>query len=260
MKPTTLAIVSLLMTVAQNIASADPNDASLEAMIALSIIVSEPRTEPLDLLTCHDGFWVADYETDDRESLTVVNDTHIDVQNRRTTVYAQITSSTGDVIAPPQLNTGECRTDSNDETVCFHPNAVYLNGSGQELAVADGTGDWWAKYSWIDGGPAYYNCQLAAREDYQCAWVKARLLDDGKTMRIGGVNAVTRNIFDTRSPIVGDFGITYEINRYLDLGWEPLEPTFSLTADCIEDPSPLDGRRRACPHRVHSRCGRLVYD
>lgn len=66
-----------------------------------------------------------------------------------------------------------------------HPNAVFLNGSGQELDEAEGTGAWWVKHSWVLGGEGYNNWQLSAT-DYSTGGqlVLGTLLDNGLTMEM----------------------------------------------------------------------------
>lgn len=86
-----------------------------------------------DPLEYHDGYWVADLG-----GATLINDMHIDLETRRATVYAQLVAS-GMIVSPPQVGPGECTTFMGNP-VCFHPNAVYLDGSGAELEAADGPG------------------------------------------------------------------------------------------------------------------------
>ncbi len=102
--------------------------------------------EPTSLVDYHDGYWVATMDAPRSPfQVTVVNDMHVDSKANRITVYAQ-SRARGNVIAPAQIVPGEC-TKSNGETACYHPDVVYLNGSGQELRAANGTGAWWVKHS-----------------------------------------------------------------------------------------------------------------
>ncbi len=68
-----------------------------------------------------------------------IDDAHADPVNRRLTVYAQARRA-GYVASPAQVGPGECDEDPSGHYGCFHPNAVYLNGSGVELERADATG------------------------------------------------------------------------------------------------------------------------
>ena len=100
----------------------------------------------------HDGYWVAKMDVPDNPvSITIINDMHIDAATNSVTVFAQ-SKALGQIISPPQVGPGECTEGRDGGTVCFHPDAVYLNGSGEELMEADGTGEWWVKHAWILGG------------------------------------------------------------------------------------------------------------
>ena len=111
--------------------------------------------EPTSQLDYHNGYWVVKVDVPDLPAkLTVINDMHVDAATNRVTVYAQ-SRLLGKVVAPPQVGPGECTEGNYGDIVCFHPNAVYLNGSGVELMEADGTGEWWVKHSWILGGDGY---------------------------------------------------------------------------------------------------------
>ena len=105
------------------------------------------EAEPLSPLAYHDGYWAAEVMVPGQPFVaTAINDTHVDVETGYVTVYAQNVVQ-GQVVAPPQLGPGECGESSSGETVCYHPNAVYLNGTGQELDGSDGTGSWWVKHA-----------------------------------------------------------------------------------------------------------------
>ncbi|MEO1290510.1 MAG: haloalkane dehalogenase, partial [Chloroflexota bacterium] len=116
------------------------------------------------LLNYHNGYWVAEIDNPNLPApLISINDVHVDAQTNRVTVYAQ-NQVMGQIITPPQVGPNECTEMLNGDTVCFHPNAVYLNGSGEELMEADGTGEWWIKHAWTLGGEGYMNCEAVSQE------------------------------------------------------------------------------------------------
>jgi hypothetical protein len=211
-----------------------------------------------DLSACHDGFWVAEADDLAQQAIIVINDTHYDPETRRTTVYAQTRTPEGMVLAPPQLSRGECAPDASGETVCFHPNAVYLNGGGEELDAEDGSGAWWVKHSWIVNGPGYYNCPLSSEENYNCIWAKGRLLDDGLTMKLSGVNLFTRRLFNLRKPLIDQEPLKFEVARYTGRRFAATEPDFVVSFECSEEPGPLDDQVRPCPDSVGSVCQDLL--
>ena len=97
----------------------------------------------------HNAYWVAKIKPEGAPAkITVINDMYIDTVTNRVTVYAQ-SKIGGKIVSPPQVGPGKCIETKND-TLCFHPNAVYLNGSGAELDSADGNGAWWGV--WGAGG------------------------------------------------------------------------------------------------------------
>ena len=113
----------------------------------------------------HDAYWVAKVKPEGAPTkITVINDMHIDTSTNRVTVYAQ-SKVLGKIVSPPQVEPGACIETKND-TLCFHPNAVYLNGSGAELDSSDGSGAWWVKHSWVLGGEGYQNWELKPKKDY----------------------------------------------------------------------------------------------
>ncbi|MEM9457319.1 MAG: hypothetical protein AAGF11_24280 [Myxococcota bacterium] len=198
--------------------------------------------EPIDPLLYHDGYWVMEIaDPASGGALQAINDMHIDTTTLRATVYAQ-TRVDGEVQAPPQVGPGECTETSDGETVCFHPNAVYLNGTGQELDTADGTGAWWVKHSWVLGGEGYENCPLGAEENYTCFWVEGVLLEDGLTMQIGGTGDATAGFFNTRTPLLDEDPIGYQVVRHTAGNAAP-----PLIFDCVPEVSEFDGRARPCP-------------
>ena len=84
----------------------------------------------------HDAYWVAKVKPEGAPAkITVINDMHIDTSTNRVTVYAQ-SKVLGKIVSPPQVEPGACIETKND-TLCFHPKAVYLNGSGAELDSSD---------------------------------------------------------------------------------------------------------------------------
>ncbi len=58
----------------------------------------------------------------------------------------------------------------------------------QELMEADGTGGWWTKHAWVLGGEGFESCETKSEETYDdCFWVEGELLEDGLSMKIGGL-------------------------------------------------------------------------
>lgn len=214
--------------------------------------------EPTSQLDYHNGYWVTKYKDPGQLlSLTVINDMHVDSATNQVTVYAQ-SRLFGQVIAPTQVGPGEC-SESFGETVCFHPDAVYLNGSGEELMVADGTGSWWVKHAWVLGGKGYDNCELRPAETYdRCLYAEGKLMEDGLTMKVGGINKDGAEVFNTRLPVFNDGDVSYLVTRFAPVNADPavgelnLTPTvqFALTFDCQEKASAFDNRVRSCPEFV----------
>jgi haloalkane dehalogenase len=223
-----------------------------------------------DLLRYHDGYWVAVVESENIPfPLEMINDMRIDYETGLVTVYAQSRIG-GNVIAPPQVGPGEFTENMNGEMIGFHPNAVYLNGSGQELDEADGTGAWWVKHAWVLNGEGYNNWELMAT-DYSLGgyYVEGTLMEDGLTMQmrmfvtedsfqdISVDTAVIADEFygNMRGPNLDTDPITYEVVRYepanLDPDAGPIDftstPTFTMTLECREEINAFDGLARACP-------------
>ena len=207
----------------------------------------------------HDGYWVAKMDVPDNPvSITIINDMHIDAATNSVTVFAQ-SKALGQIISPPPVGPGECTEGRDGETVCFHPDAVYLNGSGEELMEADGTGEWWVKHAWILGGEGYDNCELRPQENYDdCLYAEGVLLDDGLTMKVGGILDVETGawIGNHRSPIFQDDGtVTYNVTRLSPTNLDPaageidvtLKQDFVLEWTCEEEVSAFDNRARECP-------------
>ena len=216
--------------------------------------------EPTSQLDYHDGYWVAKMDVPDSPvTLTVINDMHIDVVTNSVIVYAQ-SKALGRIVAPAQVGPGECTEGVNGETVCFHPDAVYLNGSGEELMEADGTGEWWVKHAWILGGEGYDNCELKPQESYDgCIWAEGELFDDGLTMKVGGIIDAETGAWggNLRTPVFHEDGeVTYRVTRFSPVNYDPnageidltLKSDWVLEWTCKEEPSAFDNLIRECPN------------
>lgn len=211
--------------------------------------------DEVELLAYHDGYWVSPLDVGmPGASAVIVNDMHIDLSTRSATVYAQV-QAFGMVVSPPQVGPGECTTAGNDETVCFHPNAVYLNGSGEELDEATGDGEWWIKHAWVVDGEGYTNCEpVPLQETYDdCLWARGELLEDGVTLSMHVGEWGTAGAFNNRRRRrLDEVPICYEVANYLPagtLGERDPEPELQWISvyDCVETPSALDGEARPCP-------------
>jgi pimeloyl-ACP methyl ester carboxylesterase len=212
--------------------------------------------EEVSLLEYHNGYWVTEMENPELPvPLTMINDMHVDPATNSVTVYAQA-RLLRQVVAPPQVGPGECTETPMGDTACFHPDAVYLNGSGEELMEADGTGSWWVKHAWILGGEGYMNCELRAQEEYNdCVYAEGVLLEDGLSMQVGAVGEGMEAFFNIRTPLLDEDPILYRVTRYepANLGAEADEIDLTPTAQweliwrCEEVPSPLDNQVRSCP-------------
>ncbi|MGB0383512.1 MAG: hypothetical protein ACPGWR_01700 [Ardenticatenaceae bacterium] len=239
------------------------------ALMALLVVgCTSQQSAPVDpfeatsQLDYHDGYWVAKMDLPDNPvSLTIINDMHIDAATNRVTVYAQ-SRLLGQVVAPPQVGPGECTESASGDTVCFHPDAVYLNGSGEELMEADGTGEWWVKHAWILGGEGYDNCELRPQEEYNdCGYAEGVLLDDGLTMQVGIIDADTGAwMGNHRTPVFHEDGeVTYRVTRLSPINLDPnageidltLKTDFVLDWECEEEPSAFDNRARSCPEATN---------
>ncbi len=215
-------------------------------------------SELTNQLDYHDGYWVATMDVPDRPvAIKIINDMHIDAATNSVTVYAQ-SKALGRIISPPQLNPDECTKNRIGQTACFHPNAVYLNGSGEELMKADGTGEWWVKQTWVLGGEGYDNCELKPLENYyDCFWAEGVLLDDGMSMQVGAVEESLNGFYNIRTPLLDEQPITYQVTRFEPKNDDPtagdidLTPTeqLVLTFECEEEVSAFDNRARECPHQ-----------
>jgi hypothetical protein len=235
-----------------------PKTIILFALLFLIGCTSQPIT-PFELtsqLNYHDGYWVTKMEIPDQPiSVTVVNDMHIDNDTNLVTVYAQV-QLLGKAVVPAQVGPGECTESFRGDTACFHPNAVYLNGSGQDLAESDDTGSWWVKHAWILDGEGYNNCEMILAEVYDdCFWVEGVLLDDGLSMQVGVAELGQEGFYNIRTPLLDQTPIGYKVTRFApknndpELGEVDLTPTeqFVLIWECKEEPSAFDNRTRECP-------------
>lgn len=160
----------------------------------------------------HDGYWVGKLKPEGSPfALTIINDMHVDAATNRITVYAQ-SRMLGKVVAPAQVSPGEFSVAANGERVASHPDAVYLNGSGQELMEDDGSGSWWVKHSWVLGGEGYENAELKPQEHYEETYVEGHLLDDGLTMRVGDPEGLWG--YNLRKPVLSGGKVRYQVKRY----------------------------------------------
>ena len=200
-------------------------------------------------LLYHDSYWVTQVEVDNALDVTVINDMYVDLDTMRVTVYAQSRILAERlIVSPPQVDPGECEAPLIGDRVCHHPNAVYLNGSGQELETSDGTGEWWVKHSWILGGEGYFNCPIQPQESYDnCFWVEGEVAEDGVSIQVGGVEPGDEDYFNVRGPVLGSSPIEYDLARFEPAadGSGPVE-TFTLTWQCEEAVSAFDGSDRTC--------------
>ena len=228
------------------------------AIILLGSFISSCRTSRTfkmdnsqNPLYYHDAFWVARIKPEGAPAkITVINDMYIDTVTNRVTVYAQ-SKIGGKIVSPPQVGPGKCIETKND-TLCFHPNAVYLNGSGAELDSADGNGAWWVKHSWVLGGEGYQNWELKPKKNYgDGKYVEGILLEDGLTMKIGIKEDSIFNNFNLRMPILDKYSgqVNYQVVRYesSDKTGSILEEKFKLIWKCKKRKSPFDNSIRTCP-------------
>ncbi|MEO1617144.1 MAG: alpha/beta hydrolase [Planctomycetota bacterium] len=155
-----------------------------------------------------------------------MNDIHVDTETGYVTVYAQV--QVGDtIVSPVQVGPGETAALPDGSTLAFHPNAVYLNGSGQELMEADGTGTWWVKHAVI-AEEGYYNVEVEAAE-YVEVYVEGELQEDG-SIRVGGVDENTGALgFNIREVNTDTDPDTYTITRYRPANIDPSAGPIDLT-------------------------------
>lgn len=203
-----------------------------------------------DPLSYHDAYWVAKVKPDGAPAkITVINDMHVDTSTNRVTVYAQ-SRMLGKIVSPPQVGPGKCIEAKND-TSCFHPNAVYLNGSGVELGRSDGDGAWWVKHSWVLGGEGYQNWELKPKKNYGDGhYVDGILLEDGITMKIGAREDSIFTDYNLRMPIIDTTtrGVSYQVIRYeISDETDAVEEVFKLVWKCKRRKSAFTGDIRTCP-------------
>ena len=225
-------------------------------LFTISYSSAQETSSEENALNLHNGYWVTKVNVPNRPlKVTVINDMYVDPITKRATVYAQ-TRVFGQVMAPAQVGPGECTEARNGETACFHPNAVYLNGSGQELMEADGTGAWWVKHSWVVDGEGYENCELKLSETYDdCFWVEGVLLEDGLSMKVGGADISLEGFYNIRTPLLDESPVRYSVTRFSPKNTDPevgeidLTPTaqFELIWDCERKKSAFDNQVRSCP-------------
>ena len=220
-------------------------------VLALSLGWTAGAKADGEQILLHDGYWVAKVAMPGfGPRVEVINDMHVDPETLRITVYAQ-SRILGRTLSPPQVSPGECKGARDGEIHCSHPDAIYLNGSGQELTIADGTGAWWVKHSWVLGGEGYCNTELAPKEVYPpCTPVTGVLLDDGLTMKIGVVGEDAGVGYNLRKPEISRRSVGYSVTRFGNLSGDPTGPAtqqFRIEWTCKRRASDLDGRVRDCP-------------
>ena len=231
------------------------------AIILLGIFMSScgtSRTFQMDNsqnpLYYHDAYWVAKIKPEGAPAkITVINDMHIDTSINRVTVYAQ-SRILGKIVSPPQVGSGKCIETKND-TLCFHPNAVYLNGSGAELDSSDGNGAWWVKHSWVLGGEGYQNWELKPEKHYGDGhYVEGILLEDGFTMKIGIRKDSVFTDYNLRMPIIdtNTRRVNYKVIRYefSNKNDSIPEEKFKLVWKCKKRKSPFNNDIRNCPKLI----------
>jgi len=228
------------------------------AIILFGILLSScgtSRTFQIDnsknSLYYHDAYWVAKIKPEGAPAkITVINDMHIDTSTNRVTVYAQ-SRILGKIVSPPQVGSGKC-IETKKDILCFHPNAVYLNGSGTELDSSDGSGAWWIKHSWVLGGEGYQNWELKPKKNYgDGQYVEGILLEDGFTMKIGIKKDSIFTDYNLRMPIIekNTSQVFYKIERYESPHKNHTIPEekFNLVLKSRKRRSPLNNEIRTRP-------------
>ncbi|XZE56107.1 haloalkane dehalogenase [Planctomycetaceae bacterium SH139] len=206
----------------------------------------------IDPLRYHDGYFVGELNIPGFPPGAMAHqDVYVDYETERVTIYAQ--TRVGDqIFAPPQIGPGETTTLPNGQPVSFHPDAVYLNGSGQELMESDGTGQWWVKHSWINGGEGYDNTPVFPAAEYPELYVEGDYFQGGPTIRIGGTTPETESYYNLREPLVDGDPNAFRWTRYEPANDDPavgpidLTPTqrFSFDLYRTEAVSAFDGSQR----------------
>jgi len=231
------------------------------AIILLGIFMSScgtSRTFQMDNsknpLYYHDAYWVAKIKPEGSPAkITVINDMHIDTSTNRITVYAQ-SRILGKIVSPPQVGPGKC-IETKKDTFCFHPNAVYLNGSGAEFDRSDGSGAWWVKHSWVLGGEGYQNWEMKPEKNYGDGnYVEGILLEDGFTMKIGIRKDSIFTDYNLRKPIIdtNTKQVDYQVVRYefSHKNDSIPEEKFKLVWKCKKMKSPFNNDIRTCPKLI----------
>ena len=188
--------------------------------------VADPTDSDV-LLSYHDGYWVGQATIPGSPvPATFVNDIHVDTETGYVTVYAQVQVA-NTIVSPVQVGPGETGVLPDGSILAAHPNAVYLNGSGQELMEADGTGTWWVKHAVI-AEEGYYNVEVEA-EEYVEVYVEGELQEDG-SIRVGGVEENTGAVgFNIREVNTDTDPDTYTITRYRPANIDPSAGPIDLT-------------------------------
>lgn len=204
-------------------------------------------SEPLPFPDHHNGFWrVTGEDPETSDLITIIGDVHVhaDPDTRRVTVYAQARRD-DDVASPAQMGPGECGEDPPGRRECFHPNAVFLDGNGEERLASNGSGGaWWVNNSWVLDGDGYDNCQLGTRaeESYRCIYGEGIADEDGVSMRIGPTVFPLSLVYNTRTPLLDRDPVAMQVVRH-----DPTGPGFDITYDCVDEASPLNDGVRPCP-------------
>ena len=202
----------------------------------------------------HHAYWVAKIKPEGAPiKITVINDMHIDTSTNSVTVYAQ-SRILGKIVSPPQVGSGKC-IETKKDSLCFHPNAVYLNGSGAELDSSDGSGAWWVKHSWVLGGEGYQNWELKPKKNYgDGQYVEGILLEDGFTMKIGIRKDSIFTDYNLRMPIIdkNTSQVFYKIVRYESPYKNDTIPEekFNLVLKSRKRRSPLNNEIRTRPKLI----------
>ena len=202
----------------------------------------------------HHAYWVAKIKPEGAPiKITVINDMHIDTSTNSVTVYAQ-SRILGKIVSPPQVGSGKC-IETKKDSLCFHPNAVYLNGSGIELDSSDGSGAWWVKHSWVLGGEGYQNWELKPKKNYgDGQYVEGILLEDGFTMKIGIRKDSIFTDYNLRMPIIdkNTSQVFYKIVRYESPYKNDTIPDekFNLVLKSRKRRSPLNNEIRTRPKLI----------
>lgn len=199
-------------------------------------------------LNLHEGYWIIESVDPTSGSVVLsVSDVHIDAATTRITVYAQTTVD-GIIYQPAQVGPGEDPiTTLTGETAAYHPNAVYLNGSGEEYLEDVGGGSWWVKHSWISDGGSYMNWPLGQFAiDYGPGFnAESILLDDGYTIKVGDLDGDENGQGNIREPILTSNPVSYHVSSFQS--FEDTDPVRLLVQVCTEGVSALDGLARFCP-------------